>query len=202
MVRSAFKYWGLSESISQPDETLFTRTDPDWECQRLRTVVLLKWAIDADILDDVMYLQKQKCISAPSKSPYAGGQQPQGLPPEIDLPYFLFHTAAILKRTVPSSLTDFGWLERIGDSDFEGIEGFASLVNVLNRRHSKLYGTTVDHYDALVPRIRENMSKRFPDWETSFVDRGSAPKKWWHLALWMSKIVQRRQGRIVDVNKP
>lgn len=199
-VRSAFKYWGLSEFISQPDETLFAATDPDREGRRLRAVVLLKRAMDDDILDDVMYLQNQKSLSAPSTP--AGGHQPQGLPPEIESPYFLFHTAAILKRTVPSSMTDFGWLDRIGDSDFEGIEGFASLVNILNRRHSQLYGTTVDHYDALIPKIQENMSRRFPDLEKSLLDPGSAPKKWWHLALWMSKMVKRRQGRIAGIDEP
>lgn len=198
-VMSAFKYWGLSEFISQPDETLFADTDPDREGRRLRAVVLLKRAMDDDILDDVMYLQNQKSISAPP-SPAMG--QHQGLPPEIESPYFLFHTAAILKRTVPSSLTDFGWLDRIGDSDFEGIEGFASLVNILNRRHSQLYGTTADHYDALIPRIQENMSRRFPDLERSLMDPGSAPKKWWHLALWMSKMVKKRQGRIAGIDEP
>lgn len=204
-VMSAFKYWGLSEFISQPDETLFAGTDPDREGRRLRAVVLLKRAMDDDILDDVMYLQNQKFISAPATpSPAIGGQQqqPQGLPPEIESPYFLFHTAAVLKRTVPSSLTDFGWLDRIGDADFEGIEGFASLVNILNRRHSQLYGTTADHYDALVPRIQENMSRRFPDLEKSLMDPGSAPKKWWHLALWMSRVVKRRQGRIAGIDEP
>lgn len=205
-VMSAFKYWGLSEFISQPDETLFAGTDPDREGRRLRAVILLKRAMDDDILDDVMYLQNQKCISAPPpsatpSSPAPGGWQPQGLPPEIESPYFLFHTAAILKRTVPSSLTDFGWLDRIGDDDFEGIEGFASLVNILNRRHSQLYGTTADHYDALIPKIQENMSRRFPDLERSLMDPGSAPKKWWHLALWMSRVVKRRQGRITGIDE-
>ncbi|KKY33925.1 hypothetical protein UCDDA912_g06117 [Diaporthe ampelina] len=198
-VMSAFKYWGLSDFISQPDETLFAGTDPDREGRRLRALVLLKRAMDDDILDDVMYLQNQKSISAPP-SPTMG--QPQGLPPEIESPYFLFRTAAILKRTVPSSLTDFGWLDRIGDSDFEGIEGFASLVNILNRRHSQLYGTSADHYDALIPRIQENMSRRFPDLEKSLMDPGSAPKKWWHLALWMSRMVKRRQGRIASIDEP
>lgn len=203
-VMSAFKYWGLSEFISQPDETLFAGTDPDREGRRLRAVILLKRAMDDDILDDVMYLQNQKCISAPQATPSsspAAGWQPQGLPPEIESPYFLFHTAAILKRTVPSSLTDFGWLDRIGDDDFEGIEGFASLVNILNRRHSQLYGTTADHYDALIPKIQENMSRRFPDLERSLMDPGSAPKKWWHLALWMSRVVKRRQGRITGIDE-
>ncbi|KAK7740333.1 hypothetical protein SLS63_001536 [Diaporthe eres] len=201
-VMSAFKYWGLSEFISQPDETLFAATDPDREGRRLRAVVLLKRAMDDDILDDVMYLQNQKCITAPTTPP-AAGFPPQGLPPEIESPYFLFHTAAILKRTVPSSLTDFGWLDRIGDADFEGIEGFASLVNILNRRHSQLYGTTADHYDALIPKIQENMSRRFPDLEKSLMmDPGSAPKKWWHLALWMSRMVKRRQGRIAGIDEP
>lgn len=203
-VMSTFKYWGLSEFISQPDETLFAGTDPDREGRRLRAVVLLKRAMDDDILDDVMYLQKQKYISAPAAPSGAMGQQqqPQGFPPEIESPYFLFHTAAVLKRTVPSSLTDFGWLDRIGDADFEGIEGFASLVNILNRRHSQLYGTTADHYDALIPRIQENMSRRFPDLDKSLMDPGSAPKKWWHLALWMSRVVKRKQGRIAGIDEP
>jgi hypothetical protein len=74
-VRSAFKYWGLSEFISQPDETLFAETDPDREGRRLRAVVLLKRAMDDDILDDVMYLQNQRCISAPSTPPDTGVQQ-------------------------------------------------------------------------------------------------------------------------------
>lgn len=199
-VMSAFKYWGLSEFISQPDETLFADTDPDRENRRLRAVVLLKRAMDDDILDDVMYLQNQKYISAPT-TPSAMGPQPQGLPPEIESPYFLFHTAAVLKRTVPSSVADLGWLDRIGDGDFEGIEGFASLVNILNRRHSQLYGTTADHYDALIPRIQESMSRRFPDLDRSLMDPGSAPKKWWHLALWMSRVVKRRQGRIAGVDE-
>lgn len=201
-VMSAFKYWGLSEFISQPDETLFAGTDPDREGRRLRAVVLLKRAMDDDILDDIMYLQNQKFISAPTAPSAFGGGLPQHLPPEIESPYFLFHTAAVLKRTVPTSLTDFGWLDRIGDADFEGIEGFASLVNILNRRHSQLYGTTADHYDALIPRIQENMSRRFPDLEKSLMDPGSAPKKWWHLALWMSRMVKRRQGRIAGVDEP
>lgn len=199
-VMSAFKYWGLSEFISQPDETLFADTDPDRESRRLRAVVLLKRAMDDDILDDIMYLQNQRYISAPT-TPSALGPQPQGLPPEIESPYFLFHTAAVLKRTVPSSVADLGWLDRIGDGDFEGIEGFASLVNILNRRHSQLYGTTADHYDALIPRIQESMSRRFPDLDRSLMDPGSAPKKWWHLALWMSRVVKRRQGRIAGVDE-
>ncbi|KAL1883995.1 hypothetical protein Daus18300_000104 [Diaporthe australafricana] len=197
-VVSAFKYWGLFEFISTPDESLFAGTDPDHEGRRLRAVVLLKRAMDDDILDDIMYLQNQKCILAP---PAAGSLVPQSIPPEIESPYFLFHTAAILKRTVPSSLTDFGWLDWISDADFEGIEGFASLVNILNRRHSQLYGTSAHHYDALVPKIQESMSRRFPDIDRSLMDPGSAPKKWWHLALWMSRMVKKRQGRIAGLDE-
>ncbi|KAI3398740.1 hypothetical protein diail_8607 [Diaporthe ilicicola] len=197
-VVSAFKYWGLFEFISQPDESLFAGADPDREGRRLRAVVLLKRAMDDDILDDVMYLQNQKSISAP---PVAAGSCIHKIPPEIESPYFLFHTAAILKRTVPNSLMDFGWLDRINDSDFEGIEGFASLVNILNRRHSQLYGTSPDHYDALIPKIQESMSRRFPDLDNSLMDPGSAPKKRWHLALWMSRMVKRRQGWIAGIGE-
>lgn len=196
-VASWFKYWGLFEFISQPDESLFAGTDPDREGRRLRAVVLLKRAMDDDILDDIMYLQNQKFISAPT----ATKPLPRNIPPEIESPYFLFHTAAILKRTVPNSLTDFGWLDRINDNDFEGIEGFASLVNILNRRHGQLYGTSADHYDALVPRIQESMSRRFPDLEKSLLDPASTPRKWWHLTLWMSRMVKRRQGRIAGVDE-
>ncbi|KUI73958.1 hypothetical protein VM1G_09460 [Cytospora mali] len=198
-VKSSFKYWGLFEFISQPD-VAGSPSDPARESRRLRAAVLLKRAIEDDILDDVMYLQSQRSItSAPSSS---SGSSTSSSPratqiPELESPYFLFQTITTLKRTVPTSLMDLNWLDRINDSDFENIEGFASLVLCLDRRHSKLYGTSVDHYDALVPKIQENMSKRFPDLEKPLADLTSTPtpKKWWHLSLWMSKIVKRRQGR-------
>ncbi|ROW06781.1 hypothetical protein VMCG_04016 [Cytospora schulzeri] len=200
-VTSSFKYWGLFEFISQPDVVSSSSSDPAREAKRLRAAVLLKQAVEDDILEDVIYLRPQKSSTSASTNGSSGGSSSTSSPhtaqpPELESPYFLFRTISILKRTVPTSLMDLKWLDRINDSDFEDIEGFASLVLCLDRRHSKLYGTSVDHYEALVPKIQENMSKRFPDLEKPLADLTSTPKKWWHLSLWMSRIVKRRQGRI------
>lgn len=201
-VTSSFKYWGLFEFISQPDAAVTSPSDPDRESRRLRAAVILKRAIEDDILDDLIYLESQRSITTSSNtSSQSTSSSPQAAYiPQLESPYFLYQTIATLKRTVPTSLMDYNWLDRIVDSDFEDIEGFASLVLCLDRRHSKLYGTSVDHYDALVPKIQENMSKRFPDLERPLVDLAPTPtpKKWWHLSLWMSKIVKRRQGKVAD----
>ncbi|KAK7735278.1 hypothetical protein SLS53_007669 [Cytospora paraplurivora] len=149
-VTSSFKYWDLYEFISQPD-VVTSPVDPAREARRLRAAVLLKRAIEDDILDDMIYLHTPKPNTNASTT------------------------------TITTTAS----------------EGFASLVLCLDRRHSKLYGTSVDHYDALVPKIQANMSKRFPDLEKPLVELASTPKKWWHLSLWLSKIVKRRQGRIL-----
>ncbi|ROW08583.1 hypothetical protein VPNG_06149 [Cytospora leucostoma] len=201
-VTSSFKYWDLYEFISQPD-VVTSPVDPAREARRLRAAVLLKRAIEDDILDDMIYLHTPKPNTNASTTTIATTASgtpghPHATPvSKLESPYFLFQTIGTLKRTVPTSLMDYNWLDRISDTDFEDIEGFASLVLCLDRRHSKLYGTSVDHYDALVPKIQENMSKRFPDLEKPLVELASTPKKWWHLSLWLSKIVKRRQGRIL-----
>lgn len=197
-VASSFKYWGLFEFISQPD-AVTSPSDPAREAKRLRAAVLLKQAIEDDILEDVIYLRPQRTItSSPASSSHSATCSPHATQnPELESPYVLYRTISILKRTVPTSLMDLKWLDRINDTDFEDIEGFASLVLCLDRRHSKLYGTSVDHYEALVPKIQENMSKRFPDLDKPLEDLASTPKKWWHLSLWMSRIVKRRQGKIL-----
>lgn len=196
-VTSSFKYWGLFEFISQPD-VVTSPSDPTRDAKRLRAAVLLKQAIEDDILEDVIYLRPQRSITS---GPGGGSSSTTSSPhatqtTECESPYLLFRTISMLKRTVPTSSMDLKWLDRISDTDFEDIEGFASLVLCLDRRHSKLYGTSVEHYEALVPKIQENMSRRFPDLEKPLADLAPTPKKWWHLSLWMSRIVKRRQGRI------
>lgn len=143
-VTSSFKYCGLFEFISQPD-VVTSPSDPAREAKRLRAAILLKQAIEDDILEDVIYLRPQKTVtSAPTGS--NGNSATSTQPRLLSLSPLTFSFGPLRSAT-------------------------------------------------LVPKIQENPSKRFPDLDKPLADLTPTPKKWWHLSLWMSRIVKRRQGR-------
>lgn len=194
---TSMRYLGLADFIQRdlagpppshhPSDTASARADTEaWNSQRLRAAVLIKQAVDDEILEDVLYLASRKPADATT-------QQQQ--PPPAENPYWLLKTIQALRRTLPTSATDLSWVDRIQNTDYESIRDFASLVLCIDRRHGLLYGTSVDHYDAMLPRIQANLEKRFPDLEKSSLmgdTFGPAAVKWRHLPTWMAKMVRKK----------
>lgn len=184
---TSLRYLGLVDFIRrdmpQPDTS--TADIEQWTLQRLRTAVLIKQAIDDEILEDVLYLASRKDTSDANSQPAA------------EDPYWLLKTILTLRRTLPICATDLTWIDRIENTDFDDIHGFASLVLCIDRRHGLLYGTSVDHYDAMLPKIQESLEKRFPDVEKSSLmgdPFGSSPAKWRQLPTWMSKMIKKKSA--------
>lgn len=195
-VTSSFKYLGLlgfiERDVPRPDPSISTAVEiADWTSRRLRAAIMLKQAVHDDLLEDVLYLCGRR--AGVSCSPRNSTIQP---PPGTEDPHQLLNLILTLQRTVPASSTDFSWIDRIDSADFDSVEGFASLVICVDKRHSILYGTSADHYDALLPKIQEAMARRFPDFENTrlmFDPVEMVPKKWWQLSIWMAKAVKRHQ---------
>lgn len=196
---TTFRYLGLLGFLygddRRPNPLASRAVCEDWITRRLRAAVLLKHAVDDAILEDVLYIldRRDNYHSGPcEKNAFVPS-------PATEDPHQLFRTILLLRRTVSSSPTDLSWVDRIGSADFEGEEGFerfASLVLCIDRRHSLLYGTSADHYEALLLRVHECMARLFPRLErrTLLCDPvGAIPRKRWQLAVWMAKIVRRRQ---------
>ncbi|CAN8104383.1 unnamed protein product [Discula destructiva] len=183
---TSFKYLGLLDFIQRdvprPETSTWDATEvADWSSRRLRAVVLLKQAVDDQILEDVLHMSGRK-VAAPG--------QP------LEDPHHLFTTITCLRRIISSSATDLSWLDRIEDTDFTGLEGFTSLVLCIVKRHRTMYGTSADHYDALLPKLEETKIRLFPELEDSIFaieSAGSLPRSWLQLSIWMAKVVKRRQ---------
>lgn len=198
-ITTTFKYLGLLGFLYGDDR----RPNPlasrviceDWTTRRLHAAVLLKRAVDDAILEDVLYILDRR-------DNYQSGSCEKNAfvpSPATEDPHQLFKTILLLRRTVSSSPMDLSWVDRIDSADFDGEEGFerfASLVLCIDRRHSLLYGTSADHYEALLLRVHECMARLFPRLErrTLLCDPiGAIPRKRWQLTVWMAKIVRRRQ---------
>lgn len=171
----------------------------DWSARRMRAVVLLKHAVDDDILEDIqdLYQRRQK---GPGQHETKFDKFTPSLEDHhqlLDDHHQLFTTIRCLRRIISPSATDLSWLDRIQDSDFEGIEGFTSLFFCIDTRHGVMYRTSADYYNALVPKLQETMTRLFPDLKrgTFALDSaGSLPKKWRKLSVWMTKVVKRWQS--------
>lgn len=192
-VKSAFAYLGLLDFIQrdvpQPELSTWDATEvTDWTSRRLRAVFLLKQAVDDDILEDVLYLHGRN-ETAPGERSLIQSNAP------MDDPHELLGTIITLRRIISATGTDLSWLDRIQSSDFDGIESFTSLVLCVDKRHGILYGTSVDHYDALLQKLQETMARLFPDLKGSMFgeDSDSGLRKWRQLPIWMAKVVKRRQ---------
>lgn len=200
-ITTIFRYLGLLDFLRGEDQRPDPSSSPssaaaaDWAARRLRAAILLKQAVDDAILEDVLYLNRRRDNHGAS----ASGNSPPRPPPATEDPRRLLATILTLNRTVPSSPTDLSWIDRIDRSDFDGadgFEGFASLVLCVDRRLSLLYGTSVDHYEVLLPRIQECMLRLFPGLEgmALFGDPESViPRKRWQLTVWMAKVVKKRR---------
>lgn len=192
-VKTSFRYLGLIDFIQPVAPVPVESTAAElahWNSRRLRAAVLLKHAVDDDILEDVLDICGKKDASAS-----AHGRPGHGLPGSEN-PHRLFSCILTLRQTVPTSPTDLTWVDRIDGVDFDGIEEFAALVLCLDKRHSIMYGTSADHYEALFPIIQENIARRFPDLEqTAFAmdPPDTSPRKWWQLSVWMAKMIKWRQ---------
>lgn len=197
-ITTIFKYLGLLDFLQGVDQRPNPSASPaaaDWAARRLRAAILLKHAVDDAILEDVLYLHRRR----DNQDTSASGNNPFRPLPATEDPRRLLKTILMLSRTVPSSPTDLSWIDRIDSSDFDGadgFDGFASLVLCVDRRHSLLYGTSLDHYEVLLPRIQECMARLFPGQEgmALFGDPESIiPRKRWQLTVWMAKVVKRRR---------
>lgn len=192
-VRSSFAYLGLLDFISrdvpQPGLSTWDATEvTDWTTRRLRAVVLLKQAVDDDILEDVLYLQGRN-ETTPDERAHVQSTS------AMDDPFQLLSTITSLRRIIPATASDLSWLDRIQSGDFDGIESFTSLVLCVDRRHGVMYGTSADHFDALLPKLQETVARLFPELKGSMFadDSDSGLRKWRQLPVWMAKVVKRRQ---------
>lgn len=192
-VQSSFAYLGLLDFIQrdvpQPELSTWDAAEvTDWTSRRLRAVVLLKKAVDDDILEDVLYLHGRN-ETAPSERNIIQSNGP------MDDPHRLLGAIITLRRIISATATDLSWLDRIQSSDVDGIESFTSLVLCVDKRHGVLYGTSADHYDALLQKLQETMARLFPELKGSMFaeDSDSGLRKWRQLPIWMAKVVKRRQ---------
>lgn len=192
-VKTACAYLGLLDFIQRdvprPELATWDATEvTDWTSRRLRAVVLLKQAVGDDILEDVLYLHGRNETAPGERSLIQSNAT-------MDDPHQLLETIKTLRRIISATGTDLTWLDRIQSSDFDGIESFTSLVLCVDKRHGILYGTSVDHYDALLQKLQETMARLFPDLKGSMFgeDSDSGLRKWRQLPIWMAKVVKRRQ---------
>lgn len=191
---SSFAYLGLLDFIQRdvprPETSTWDTTEvTDWTLRQQRAVVLLKHAVSDDILEDVLHLQGRKETS-PGERDFVHCTS------AMNDPHQLLSTIKCLRRIISATASDLSWLDRIESADFHGIEAFTSLVLCVDKRHSVMYGTSADNYDALLPKLQETMERLFPELKGSmFVgdfDRG-VPRKWRQLPIWMAKVMKRRQ---------
>lgn len=193
-VTSSFAYLGLLDFIQRdvprPETSTWDTTEViDWTSRRLRAVVLLKNAVDDDIIEDVLHLQGRK-------ETIPGERDLIQVTSAMDDPHQLLTTILSLRRIISSTAMDMSWLDRIQSADFDGIESFTSLVLCVDKRHGVMYGTSADHYDALLPKLQETMARLFPDLKGSMFAEdadGEPPRKWRQLPIWMAKVVKKRQ---------
>ncbi|KAF3765604.1 hypothetical protein M406DRAFT_68027 [Cryphonectria parasitica EP155] len=200
-VRTSFKYLGLIDFIQRDVPTPVTPGSTAaeiacWKSQRLQTVVLLKHAVDDDLLEDVLYLCGKDGLRACPTTTNSHSNQSSLL---MEDPYRLFNTICTLRRAMPTSSSDLAWVDRIDSFDYEGLDGFASLVLCIDKRQSVMYGASVDHYDVLLPKIQESIARRFPDFKKTALALDSSdvlPKKRWQLSAWMTKTIKKRQAGV------
>lgn len=198
-ITTTFKYLGLLGFLygddRRPSPLASSVVCDNWATRRLRAAVLLKHAVDDAILEDVLYLLDRRDNYQPGLYENSASLSS----PATEDPHQLFKTILLLRRTVSSSPMDLSWIDRMDSADFDGEEGFerfASLVLCIDRRHSLLYGTSADHYEALLLRVHQCMARLFPSLErrTLLCDlEGAIPRKRWQLTVWMAKVVRRRQ---------
>lgn len=181
-----FKYLNLS-SFLRPLDNAATNTS-----ERLRAAIILKGAVNDDILEDVLFLLSRKETQSNSSSTEPGSSA-------SECPHLLLSGILTIHGLVSGSPSEGGWVDRISEAELGGVEDFASLVLCIDKRRSSMFAATVDHYDGMLPRIQESVHQRGPELESPLpldAVANSWPKKKSQLSTWMGGLVKRRQTRL------
>ncbi|PSR99294.1 hypothetical protein BD289DRAFT_49476 [Coniella lustricola] len=192
-VKTCFVYYGLYDFVQRDIPAPVDESERQfWKRERVRAAILLKSAVDDHILEDVLYLCGKCDVSSSPNHPSSTSANFL-----MENPHRLFKIICTLRRTIPSSPTDINWVDRIHSSDYDGIESFAALVLCIDRRYNAMFGATPDHYDALLPKIQDSITRRFPDLKKTDLALDLSDmfhKKKWQLSVWMAKLLKRRQA--------
>lgn len=186
-VVTTFKYLNLSPFL-RPSDTATTNTS-----ERLRAAIILKSAVNDDILEDVLFLlsRKETQSSTAPTDPASSASE---------CPHLLLSAILTIHGLVSGSPSEVGWVDRISEAELGGVEDFANLVLCVDKRRSTMFGTTTtEHYDGILPKIQESVAQRSPEAEQpsqSDAAGSSWPKKKSQLSAWMGGLVKRRQKRL------
>lgn len=185
-VVTTFKYLNLSAFL-RPSDSAAVNT-----AERLRAAILLKSAVNDDILEDVLVLLSRKETQTNPTST-------ESVNSASECPHLLLSAISTIHGLVSGSPSEVGWVDRISEAELGGLEDFASLVLCIDKRRSTMFGANTEHYDSMLPKIQESAAQRVPEADnppTSDVVGGPGPKKKSQLSTWMGGLVKRRQTRL------
>lgn len=185
-VVTTFKYLNLSSFLRSSD-IVTTNTS-----ERLRAAIILKNAVNDDILEDVLFLLSRKETQSNTAS-----TEPANSASEC--PHLLLSAILTIHGLVSGSPSEVGWVDRISEAELGGVEDFANLVLCIDKRRSTMFGTTTEHYDGILPRIQESVAQRSPEVDQPLHSEAAVstwPKKKSQLTSWMGGLVKRRQTRL------
>lgn len=185
-VVTTFKYLNLS-SFLRPSDTTTGNTS-----ERLRAAIILKLAVNDDILEDVLFLLSRKETQSNST-------QTESTNSASECPHLLLSAILAIHGLVSGSPSEVGWVDRISEAELGGVEDFASLVLCIDKRRNTIFGSTAEPHEGMLPKIQESVAQRVPEMNNplQFNIVGSpGPKKKSHLSAWMGGLVKRRQTRL------
>lgn len=185
-VVTTFKYLNLS-SFLRPSNTAAANTS-----ERLRAAIILKNAVNDDILEDVLFLLSRKETQSNST-------QTEPTNSSSECPHLLLSAILAIHGLVSGSPSEVGWVDRISEAELGGVEDFASLVLCIDKRRNTIFGSTAEPHDSILPKIQESVAQRVPEVDNpvQFNIVGSpGPKNKSQLSAWMGGLVKRRQTRL------
>lgn len=185
-VVTTFKYLDLSSFLRLSDAAA-TKTS-----ERLHAAILLKNAVNDDILEDVLFLLSHKETQANSTPTEPANSS-------SECPHSLLSAILTIHGLVSGSPSEVGWVDRISEAELGGVEDFASLALCIDKRRGTMFGAPTEHYDDVLPKIQESATPRVVETDSlPTVDGAGGPwlKKKSQLSTWMGGLVKRRQTRL------
>lgn len=185
-VVTMFKYLNLSSFLRSSDTATADTSE------RLRAAIILKNAVNDDILEDVLFLLSREETHSNSAHADSGSSA-------SECPHLLLSAILTIHGLVSGSPSEVGWVDRISEAELGGVEDFASLVLCIDKRRNTIFGGSTQHYDCVLPKIQEGVNQRVPEMDNTLhsdAAGGPWPKKKSPLSTWMGGLVKRRQTRL------